>query len=173
MVTVEEFLAMEEPEDGHTQELIDGIIEDRPVGTLRHSAATMNMAALLMGHASTREGRAFTELGKSYATSRPNHRVPDLSYFAAGRVPDLGELYPQESPDLVAEVRSPRQSRRLLVERLRFLIEQGAKVGLLVDPEDETVTVFEGGAERTFLGDEEVNMDALPGFAFQASALFK
>ena len=173
LVTVEEFLSLEEPEDGRGRELIDGVIEEKPVPKLKHSRAATRLARILDTHPATRDGEAFSELGKTYRTSRPNHRVPDVSYFVAGRVPSMSLDYPEESADLVVEVRSPGQSRRLLLERLRFLLANGARVALLVDPEEETVTVIEGEAEHTYFGDDDVRLAALEGFQFRADSLFR
>jgi len=172
-VSLEEFLSW--PEESPALELIDGVVEQKPVGNFDHAAAVENLYRALMAHRATANGRALTDLGKPYPGSRMgNHRVPDLSYFLVRAIPLDDRRYPAIPPDLVAEVRSPGQARAALEERLRFLLEQGAKVGLLVEPRTKTVTVFEAGeAERTYRDGDELVLDALHGFTLRVADLFQ
>ncbi|MCC7365603.1 MAG: Uma2 family endonuclease [Dehalococcoidia bacterium] len=171
LLSIEEFLQL--PEESPALELIDGIVERKPVGTIRHARAARRLLRLLEAHPATRDGEGFVELGQSFAgRGRSNHRVPDLSWYAHGVTPD-GSDHPVESPDLVAEVHSPGQGRQLLEDRLRFLIDNGARVALLVDPERKSVTVYErSGETRTFEPGEVCEMAALGGFAFDPADLF-
>jgi hypothetical protein len=121
-MTLEEFLAL--PEDKPAFELIDGEVVQKPVGKRRHSRAQTLIVFLLMTHAATRDGRAWTELGMSFPRgSRSNHRVPDVSYFRPGRM--FESDYPGEPADLAVEVRSPGQTVASLQQRLAFLRDQG------------------------------------------------
>lgn len=173
LVSLEEFLSW--PEESPALELIDGVVEQKPVGNFDHAAAVENLYRALMAHSATAEGRAMSELGKSYAAGRQaNHRVPDLSYFLSRDIPLDPRRYPAVPPDLAAEVRSPGQSRAALESRLQFLLDHGTKVGLLVDPSRKTVTVFEAGEDpRTYTADDELALDALNGFSLKVSTLFE
>ncbi|MBI2767750.1 MAG: Uma2 family endonuclease [Chloroflexi bacterium] len=171
LVTLEEFLSW--PEEQPALELIDGIPEQKPVPSLPHSRATTKLMFLLHEHPATSKGEVLAELGKSYHTPLGNHRVPDLSFSAERRIPGSGELYPAEPPDLVAEVKSKGQGRDALLARLRFLLSQGVRVGLLIDPERATVTVVDTVGERRFAKDDEVAIPEVGAFSFRASQLFE
>ena len=171
LMTLAEFLEL--PETEPYTELIDGELCQKPVGKNRHSAAQGNLFRLLARHPATASGARRPELGFRFPrTSRGNLRVPDVSYYLPGYVPDPDEDYPERAPDLAAEVRSKGQSITPQRERLAFLRSQGTRCTLLIDPEAQTVEVHDG--ERTALasGDGEVRLEALAGFSFGVAELW-
>lgn len=170
-MTLAEFLELPETEP-HT-ELIDGELCQKPVGKNRHSVSQTRLLALLLRHPATSGGEPRTELAFRFPrTSRGNLRVPDVSYYLPGYVPDPDEDYPDRAPDLAAEVRSKGQSLASLRERLAFLRSQGTRCSLLIDPDAQTVEVHDG--ERTALasGAGEVRLEALAGFSFRVTELW-
>jgi Uma2 family endonuclease len=172
LVSLEEFLRL--PETEPYTELVDGVMEQKPVGKNRHSVAQTELVMLLRLHPATREGRAVTELGVRFpATRLGNLRVPDVAFYTDRSAVRLEEDYPGSAPDLAAEIRSPGQSLRTLRERLAFLREQGTRCTLLIDPEAQTVEVHDGARTVTASAAEEVTLDALGGFSFRVGQLFE
>lgn len=170
-MTLDEFLAM--PETEPYTELVNGVLERKPVGKWRHGVVQSNLQHLLRTHRATRRGRVIPELGfKFRRTTRGNLRVPDVSFYV--RSPEHSEVddYPERAPDLAAEVRSKGQSLQSLRERLAFLREQGTLCTLLIDPEAGTVEIHDGGRTSTATDTAEVTLDALNGFSFKVVDLF-
>lgn len=166
---LDDFLAL--PDEKPYLELIDGEVCQKPVGKKKHSRAARRIARMLEDHPATRDGEVLPELGMHWwGQARSDHRVPDVSYYARGRV--VADPYPLEPPDLVIEVRSEGQSREGIDSRLAFLRSQGVPCTLHIDPEDETVTATEDGNSSTLRGQDQVTLRSLGGFSFRPADLF-
>jgi Uma2 family endonuclease len=80
-------------------------------------------------------------------------RAPDAAWTLTSRVRALDakmlERYWHLCPDFVIEVRSPRDRARVVREKMREWIENGAPLGWLIDPEKRDVEVYraDGGVE--------------------------
>lgn len=166
---LDEFLAL--PDEKPNLELIDGEVCQKPMGKERHSRAQLNLLRLLLLHTTTREGQPRPELTIPFSgTGRANARVPDVVFYMPGRAP-INDPYPTEMPDLVAEVRSEGQTVAALEQRLAFLREHGTPCTLLIDPEQETVTVHDGARSWTAHRGEHITLDSLGGFDFEVGEL--
>lgn len=171
LLTLEEFLAL--PETTPYTELVDGVPCQKPVGSEKHSRAQGNLYFLLRTHPRIRRGRSRTELGVQFLrTARGNLRVPDVVYYLPENVDRSDSKYPARAPDLAAEVISEGQSRATLRRRLEFLREHGTICTLLIDPEDETVEVYDGESVFTARADEQVTLAGVNGFSFVPRDLF-
>ena len=69
-------------------------------------------------------------------------------------------------PDFVVELRSPSDRLENLQDKMREYLENGARLGWLIDPEERRIYVYEPGKEiRTLQNAEEVSGGTvLPGF---------
>lgn len=171
LMTLDEFLEL--PETKPYTELINGELCQKPVGKNRHSAAQSNLLLLLARHPATTQGKPRIELGFRFPrTSHGNLRVPDVSYYLPGYVPNPDEDYPERAPDLAAEIRSKGQSLAAQRERLAFLRSQGTRCTLLIDPEAQTVEVHDGDRTSTVAGAGEVRLESLAGFSFTVPELW-
>lgn len=171
LITLAEFLEL--PETEPYTELINGELCQKPVGKIRHSKPQGKLYLLLARHPATALGTPWPELGFRFPlTSRGNLRVPDVSYYLPGYVPDPDDDYPDRAPDLAAEVRSKGQSLVSLRERLTFLRSQGTRCTLLIDPDAQTVEVHDGDRTALASGDDEVRLDTLAGFSFGVAELW-
>jgi Uma2 family endonuclease len=73
--------------------------------------------------------------------------VPDISVFeweriprkANGRIANKFEI----PPDWVIEILSPDQSANRVIDKIIFCLKQGTKLGLFIEPEDESVIIFQ------------------------------
>ena len=171
LVTLEEYLAL--PETEPATELVDGRLEQKPVGRYRHGRAQTRLAQMLGAHPATERGEAVTELTIRFpAALRPNARIPDVCYFLPASLPNPDDDYPDRAPDLAAEVLSKGQTRQAVANRLSFLRSEGARCTLLIDPWERTVEVHDGA--RAWIADDsaEVTLHELAGFHFVVSRLF-
>ncbi len=100
-------------------------------------------------------------------------RAPDASWVERSRyealTPEQREKYLPLCPDFVVELRSPSDSLRALQEKMVEYMENGARLGLLLDPARKRVYVYKPGEPVRELADpEEVSADpVLPGFVLK------
>ena len=177
LLTVDEFAALPEPEDGSRQELLVGEV------------CTMPPAAGMHGRIA---GRLSLALGTFVAA----HDIGDL-YVASGfvleRAPDTtlapdvaialrerelrGEPYPEGGPDLAVEVVSPSERAGRLNRKVQAYFAAGCRRVWLVYPEQRSVTVHRPhGHAHTHDALATLTSDdagfPLEGFRLQVESLF-
>ena len=98
-------------------------------------------------------------------------RSPDASWVRRERLTELSaeqkERFPRLlCPDFVVELRSPSDRLESLQEKMREYLENGARLGWLLDPEKRKVHIYEPGKQVLILENpDEVSGDPiLPGF---------
>ena len=104
-------------------------------------------------------------------------RAPDLAYTSAARLPldDDTPGYPEVVPDLVAEVRSPNDSRREVREKALMWLSHGVRLVWVVHPDTRTIDVYREGVATATL-DAAATLDGgdvLPGFTCPVRAIFE
>ena len=86
-------------------------------------------------------------------------RAPDAAWTLASRVRALDakmlERYWHLCPDFLIEVRSPRDRSRVVREKMREWIENGAQLGWLIDPEKREVEIYRANGEVESLKDPQ------------------
>ena len=105
-------------------------------------------------------------------------RCPDAAWTARERVmpppldPPRARPY---CPDFVVEIRSASQhSLGPLLAKMQEYMDNGAKLGWLIDPLERTVRIYRAGAADPELRDDPETLDGedvLPGFAFAVREL--
>ena len=98
-------------------------------------------------------------LGKvrSYTRFRPatgDMLMIDVS-FTTENPNENPALSTRQVPELVAQVYSPSMRRRVFEAKLQLLLALGAQVGLLIDPQDRTVTMYRPNADVVVFEDEQ------------------
>jgi Uma2 family endonuclease len=97
-------------------------------------------------------------------------RSPDVSWVRRSRWEALTdeeqEEFPPLCPDFVLELRSPSDRLRVVKAKMDEYIEQGAKLGLLLDPFERRVYIYRPNLPVECLEEpESINGDPiLPGF---------
>ncbi len=100
-------------------------------------------------------------------------RAPDASWVERSRyetlTPEQREKYLPLCPEFVIELRSPSDALGTLREKMVEYMENGARLGLLLDPASKRVYVYKPGEPVRELADpEEVSADpVLPGFVLR------
>lgn len=142
-LTLAEFL--ERPETKPASEYIDGQIYPKPMPQGEHSLLqTRLVTAINQAGQSQQLALALTELRCTFGG---RSIVPDVSVFdweriprkANGRIANKFEIY----PDWVIEILSPDQSPSRVIDKIIFCLKQGTKLGWFIEPEDESVMVFQ------------------------------
>jgi len=82
--------------------------------------------------------------------------------------------FPELCPDFVLELRSPGDTLANLQRKMEEYIENGARLGWLIDPINGRVHVYRPGAEADVLeGPETVSGDpVLPGFVLDLQEIW-
>ena len=172
-LTCDEFLALAEIKP--YLEYDNGVVSQKCAADLNHSALQGEISSRLNRIGRDRRlGIAFIELRFVTPTWVP---TLDASYYSKERIRPVlrvknGELY--VPPDVAVEIASPGESREHLIQKCVRYVALGTSVGLVVDPDDETVyDVRPGEPQRVLRGDDQIDLEpVLPGFDLTAQALF-
>lgn len=174
LLTLEEFLRL--PEEEPALEFADGEVTQKVSPQGHHSVLQGDFWDVINRFARPRNlARVFTELRTTFAGVS---RVPDLSVYRWDRVPldSKGRVANEffEPPDLVVEIVSPEQSVTALIRKCLWYVEQGVKIALLVDSDDESVLKFRPNqAPLALRGADRIAVDeVLPGFELSVAELF-
>ena len=120
-----------------------------------------------------RLGRIFDSSG-GFIMPNTDLRAPDVSFVSAQRlkrtVRDFGNLV----PDLVVEIKSKTDRVFKLENKLKLFLELGAKVAILINPDELTVDVYRPGGKVLLLTeDDKLTVDELfPGWEIAISELW-
>jgi Uma2 family endonuclease len=172
-LSLAEFLAR--PETDPPEEYHEGLIVPRPPLAPRERWLRSDLATLLYGWArASRQGAVAAGVrcllgGAVY--------VPDIVYFAprpSGSPPAPAGGALREPPDLAVEVCPSAVDPQWFHARLEDFLARGVQAGWLIDPAEETVTVFGPGAARVRLARGAIleSRALLPGFYVHLDDLF-
>ncbi|MCT7963741.1 Uma2 family endonuclease [Laspinema sp. D1] len=109
--------------------------------------------------------------------------APDVSYVSRSRMPRTVRYFSEVVPDLVVEIKSQSEkpfghsfAYRItkLQEKLQMFLGQGVKVGILIDPDELTVTLYRHHQTPIVFTDNETLTlpELLPGWELQISDLW-
>lgn len=121
-------------------EFTDGYVEELPMPTSTHQAILLFLYRLLHDHLHPRGGVAMVSALRM-RIREGKFREPDLLLLRSRSDPRYQDRY-WLGADLVAEVVSPDDPERDLVEKRADYAEAGIPEYWIVDPRDETVTVL-------------------------------
>ena len=155
-------------------ELVDGKIIIRGPSDIVSSEIGAEFGRLLGNWVKPRKlGRVFESSGGSIL---PNSNVtaPDVSFVTADRLKQSKRYFAELVPDLVVEIKSQSDRLKPLREKIQSFIELGAKVGILIDPDKRTVTIYTPTAEPVVLRDGDMISipELLPGWEVAVAELW-
>ncbi len=142
-LTLSEFLEL--PDTKPASEYIEGQIYQKPMPQGEHSILQTRLSqAINQVGENQKLALALTELRCTFGG---RSIVPDLSVFewqriprkANGRISNKFEI----PPDWVIEILSPDQSASRVINKIIFCLKRGTKLGWFIEPEDESVMVFQ------------------------------
>ncbi len=177
LMTAEELLRLGDDVRG---ELIRGVFcEMSPPPGEQHGKAGANLLIEVGSFVKRRRlGTMFNaETGFLLERDPDTVRAPDLAYTSAERLPldDDTPGYPEVVPDLVAEVRSPNDSRREVREKALMWLSHGVRLVWVVHPDTRTIDVYREGAATATLAEDATldGGDVLPGFTCAVRTVFE
>jgi Uma2 family endonuclease len=155
-------------------ELVDGKIIIMGGSDIVSSEIGLEFGRLLANWVKPRKlGRVFESSG-GFILPNSDLRVPDVSFVVASRLKQSKRYFAELVPDLVVEIKSQSDRLKPLREKLLSFIEQGAKVGILIDPDKCTVTIYRPAAEPVILRDGDMISipELLPGWEVPVAELW-
>lgn len=176
LLTAEEFLTL--PDAGVPSELVRGRIVPMNMPGYRHGRICNRIGALLrtfvdahdLGDVLNNDAGVITERGPDTV------RGPDVSFYSYARVPkgSVPVGYPPAAPELVFEVFSPFDRWPDTLAKAGEYLKAGVEMVCVVDPEHETVTVYDARQPgRTYAADEELAFpEWLGGLSLRVRDLF-
>lgn len=100
--------------------------------------------------------------------------APGVAYISRRRLPRVPRSYGQIVPDLVVEVKSSTDRVKLIEDKLVHYLEVGAQVGILVDPDEQTVSIYRPNQAPVVLAGEAILSlpELLPGWQLPIAELW-
>jgi Uma2 family endonuclease len=104
-------------------------------------------------------------------------RSPDAAWVELGRwqalTPEQREKFPPMAPDFVVELRSPTDNLAILQAKMREYLDNGVRLGLLINPQDKQVELYrlgQGGQVLAQLSQIDCGPE-LPGFVLSLTGI--
>ncbi|MBD0310112.1 MAG: Uma2 family endonuclease [Microcoleus sp. T1-bin1] len=155
-------------------ELVDGKIIIIGPSDIVSSEIGAEFGSLLLNWVKPRKlGRVFESSG-GFILPNSNLTAPDVSFVTASRLKQSKRYFAELVPDLVVEIKSQSDRLKPLREKIQSFIKSGAKVGILIDPDKRTVTIYTPTAEPVVLrdGDTISIPELLPGWEIAVTELW-
>jgi Uma2 family endonuclease len=115
------------------------------------------------------------ENGSNKGEEQPrNLRAPDVSFVRANKLKKTKRDFVELLPDLTVEVKSKSGRIKPLVEKIELFLKLGTQVGILIDPDKFTLTVYRLNQPAVVLkdGDTLTIPELLPGWELAVSELW-
>ncbi len=118
-------------------------------------------------------GRIFDSSG-GFIMPNTDLRAPDVSFVSAARLKRTVRDFANLVPDLVVEIKSKTDRIRPIEEKIKLFLELGAQVGILINPDELTVSVYRPTGEMELLaGEDKLAIPELfPGWEIAISELW-
>ncbi|RCJ21900.1 hypothetical protein A6770_04500 [Nostoc minutum NIES-26] len=118
-------------------------------------------------------GRIFDSSG-GFIMPNTDLRAPDVSFVAATRLKRTVRDFAQLVPDLVVEIKSKTDRISKLEDKVKLFLELGATIGILINPDNLTVSVYRPNGElEVLIGEDKLTInELLPGWEVAISELW-
>ncbi|KAB8317581.1 Uma2 family endonuclease [Tolypothrix campylonemoides VB511288] len=155
-------------------ELIDGKIIVMGPSDIISSEIGVELSSQLRNWVKPRKlGRVFDSSG-GFILPNSDLTAPDVSFVCAERLRRSPRYFGELVPDLVVEIKSQSDRIKPLKEKIQSFLSMGARVGILIDPDKHTVTIYRTNAEPIVLTDGDVLTipELFPGWEVEISELW-
>ncbi len=164
------------PDDGKRYEVLEGELVVSLAPKVKHPRIVKRLQRLLMRAEDAGHGEGFPA-PLDVVLSPRDVVEPDLLFIAKDRLGMVTEENVQGAPDLVVEVISEGSRHRDAITKRHIYERHGVRFYWLVDPEEETVRVFElkdgaYGDPRVLTPGQELGCALFPGVTQDVGKLF-
>lgn len=115
-------------------------------------------------------------IGSKGGFQLPNGEIaaPRISFFSRERLKRVPRTYPELVPDLVVEIKSAFDRLVSVQKTVKRFLDMGVKVGLLIDPDSQTIAIYRPNSEVQVLenGQKLTVADLFPGWELLVSDLW-
>jgi len=164
--TADDLIQFQAQHPDYRMELVNGEIRVMtPSGYESDEVAARVIGKLFPWVESQRLGRV-TASNAGFKLPNDDVKAPDASFVKAERLRRSPRSFAELAPDLMVEVKSPTDDINELIAKIRQFLELGTTVGILINPDDQTVRVYRLNQEAIALsnGDTLTVPDLLPGW---------
>ncbi|MBC8123934.1 MAG: Uma2 family endonuclease [Gemmatimonadaceae bacterium] len=174
VMTVEDVEKLKYLYPNHRIELRDGAVVIMSPSDATSSLIGARFSRLLGNWVEPRALGYVFDASAGFRSPDGNLTAPDVSFVSRERLKRVPRTYAQVVPNLVVEIKSGSDRVKPIVQKLQSYLEVGAVVGLLVDPDERTVTVYRTGQEPIELSDDDTLTvpELLPGGEIVVSQLW-
>ncbi|MEH2292719.1 Uma2 family endonuclease [Nostoc sp.] len=165
-LTLEDLEKMQQQHPDFRMELVKGnIIVMSPSGYESDEVAAAMIAQLSNWVRPRKLGRTAAS-SAGFRLPNLDLRAPDASFVLAERLRRSPKSFAQLAPDLTVEVKSPSDNLEDLRAKIQEFLSLGTKVGILLNPDERIVEVYNLGQEAIILRDGDILTvpDLLPGW---------
>ena len=169
-LTLDQFLELPEQEPALEFDS-DGTIHEKMSPNTEHGALQAHLAHLLLSWIALdpphRRGYVYTELRTNVGGAS---KLPDVAFYRR-RPRESARKHALEVADVAVEILSPRDDQEEQRAKCQWYVDHGARVAMLVDPGQRSVTLFEsvGQVEVVLSGG---TLALLPGFELALDDIF-
>ena len=172
-----EKMIMSIPKDGYKHELINGEFTMAPAG-FEHEIILAKLIAVLARFVYENKLGFICGSDLGCWMKSENLRCPDVSFISKERLQKSDRLpkgFFKGSPDLAVEVLSPSDTIEGVHGKIVEYFENDTKLAWVVNPEEQTVTVYHSPSPHKLLTNKDVleGEGVLEGFSVPVSALFE
>lgn len=163
LITAEEFFLL--PDDGRPSELVRGRIVHMNMPVFRYGEVCAHVAFILGTNVKSRKiGRVVNISGVQTRHDPDSVRGADVAYYSFARLPPGRHPagYPDVSPEIVFEIRSPSDRWSEIQGKVGEYLSAKVLTVCVVDPENETITVYHADRPpQTLRGDDELTFPGI------------
>jgi Uma2 family endonuclease len=105
------------------------------------------------------------------------YRSPDAAWISLTRwnalTPKQRQSFPPICPDFVVELRSDSDQLGVLQDKMQEYIDNGTRLGWLIDPQSQTVEIYRAGQLKEVKQNPQqvLGEDVLPGFSLSLAGI--
>jgi Uma2 family endonuclease len=148
-----------------------------PVGG-EGSYRNFSLTGQFSGWVKVSEGVPFDSSG-GFKLPNGADRSPDVAWVRRDRwdalTPEQKRKFPPLCPDFVVELRSESDSLETLQAKMQEYLDNGARLGWLIDPKTQQVEIYRPGQPVEILDNPQTlsGEDVLPGFVLDLQPIFR
>ncbi len=155
-LTLEDLEKIQQQYPEYRMELVKGnVIVMSPSGYESDEVAA-EMVSQLRNWVKPRKLGRITASSAGFRLPNSDLRAPDASFVLAERLRRSPKSFAQLAPDLTVEVKSPSDNLEDIRAKIQEFLSLGTKVGILLNPDEQIVEVYNLGKEVIVLHNGDV-----------------
>ena len=173
-LTLEDLEAFQAQHPNHRLELVNGRVIVMSPSSFESDEVAAEVIAQIRNWVRPRKLGRVTASSAGFRLPNRDVRAPDASFVAAERLKRSPRAFAELAPDLMVEVKSPTDAIEELEAKIQEFLSLGTQVGILLNPETQTATVFRPGqAPITLTNEDRLTVaDLLPGWEVSIADLW-